>query len=187
MPRPMNRLADTPRERLRRLSRAMRVLVGIGALALACMPLWIVGQEPQQVLAWLHGVRPGNGPFTPPLPMHWIAAIASLPGVLLGLYGLWQLWQLFAAYGRGVVFGSEPTRRLRRLGATLVASAFLQPLVQTIVVLVLTANNPPGQRRLVLGFSSNGYALLLAGGLLWAIAWAMAEGARLQRENEGFV
>jgi Protein of unknown function (DUF2975) len=176
-----------PRERLRRMSRGMQALAAAGALLLALVPLWVWHEEPQHLLARLYGYSFTAGTYTPPMPMPWLGAIAAMPGVLIGLFALWQVWQLFASYGRGVVFGAEPTRRLRRLGWALLASALLQPLTHTLLMLALTFRNPPGQRQLVLGLGSDHYLMLLLGGLLIAIAWAMDEGARLQQENEGFV
>ena len=54
-------------------------------------------------------------------------------------------------------------------------------------MLLLTWHNPPGQRRLVLGFGWEDYLCLLFGGLLFAVSWAMAEARRLETENASFV
>lgn len=51
-------------------------------------------------------------------------------------------------------------------------------------MLLLIWHNPPGQRRLVLGFGWEDYLCLLFGGLLFAVSWAMVEARRLETENQ---
>ena len=67
------------------------------------------------------------------------------------------------------------------------ANAFVRPAADTVLVLLLTWDNPPGQRRLVLGFGWEDYLCLLFGGLLFAVSWAMVEATRIETENAGFV
>lgn len=179
-----------PAERLRRMSLWMRALIALGALILVLLPVFFWSAEP----AVLHkaaadlfpaSAPPGRFTITPEVRV-WVIGIVAL-SVALGLYALLQVWHLFGAYGRGVVFGPEASQRLRRLAWALIATAFLRPLVKTVVVLLLTWNNPPGQRQLVVGLAWEDYLSLLFGGLLLAMSWAMAEARRLEQENAGFV
>lgn len=180
----------SPRQRLQRMSLWMRALIAAGALVLLGVLVWMCVSE----TALLDAYRRLSGPAAVSAEQLartastrvWIVA-TTLPGLLLALYGLLQAWHLFGAYGRGVVFGREAGVRLRRLGWVFIAMAFVRPAAETVLVLLLSWHNPPGQRRLVLGFGWEDYLCLLFGGLLFAVSWAMVEAARIETENAGFV
>jgi hypothetical protein len=177
-------------ERLRRTSLWMRALIAIGALILVLVPGIFWTAEPdvlQKAAADLlpATAQPSRFTITPGIKA-WVMAVVAL-SVALGLYALLQAWHLFGAYGRGVVFGPEASARLRRLAWALMAAALVRPLTKTVVVLLLTWHNPPGQRQLVISLSWEDYLSLLFGGLLFAMSWAMAEARRLEQENASFV
>lgn len=177
----------SPRDRLRRMSRWLQALVALGAIGLVGLPAWQLQTEPQELQRQMQSMASGIDITHPLLPLPWLNLLYALPLTTLGLFALWQLWHLFGAYAQGSVFGAEPTRRLRRLGWSLVLAALLGPVVDALVVLALTLNNPPGQRSLSLGVGTNDYIALLAGGLLIAVSWAMAEATRIEQDNAGFV
>jgi hypothetical protein len=180
----------SPAERLRRMSLWMRALIVVGALILVLVPGFFWMAEPdvlQKAAADLlpASAQPGRFTITPAVRHGAIGVVAA--SVALGLYALLQVWHLFGAYGRGVVFGPEASGRLRRLAWALMAAALVRPLTKTVVVLLLTWHNPPGQRQLVISLSWEDYLSLLFGGLLFAMSWAMVEARRLEQENAGFV
>jgi Protein of unknown function (DUF2975) len=187
--RPNSRPSD-PAERLRRMALWMRALIALGALILVLVPAFFWTAEPgalQKAAADLlpAGAQPGRFTITPEVRYGAIAVVAV--NVAVGLYALLQVWHLFGAYGRGVVFGPEASGCLRRLAWALMAAALVRPVTNTLVVLLLTWNNPPGQRQLVIGLSWEDYLSVLFGCLLLAMSWAMAEARRLEQENAGFV
>jgi hypothetical protein len=172
------------------MARWMQALVAVGAIVLMAVPVVFWSADPPSLETAARSLLPGSiqgVQFTITPRVHLLAVLASLPGIGVGLFALLQVWHLFGAYGRGIVFGSAASTRLRRLGWALMATALLRPLTQTSVVLLLTLNNPPGRRQLVLTFDWQDYLALLFGGLLMAMAWAMAEASRLEQENASFV
>lgn len=180
----------SPRQRLQRMSLWMRALIAAGAIVLLGAVVWMCVSETALLDAYQRLSGPA-GVSAEQLAQSassrvWIVA-TTLPGMLLALYGLLQAWHLFGAYGRGAVFGREAGVRLRRLGWVFIATAFVRPAAETLLVLLLSWHNPPGQRRLVLGFGWEDYLCLLFGGLLFAVSWAMVEAARIETENAGFV
>lgn len=182
--------AHSASERLRRMSFWMQVLVAIGAVILILVPAYFWTAEQEVLNKAAADLLPASAAATPLVitPHVRAGALAVVSAnVALGLFALWQVWHLFAAYGRGVVFGPDASLRMRRLAWALVAVAFVRPLTQTLVVLLLTWHNPPGQRQLVIGLSWDDYLSLLFGGLLFAMSWAMAEARRIELENAGFV
>ena len=76
---------------------------------------------------------------------------------------------------------------LRRLAWSLIGAAGAQVVARTLHGLVLTMNNPPGKKMLVLCVSSNDYSFLIFGVLLLGIAWVMVEATRLAQENAEFI
>lgn len=113
--------------------------------------------------------------------------LASLVPLLLTAYALWQVAHLFTAFGRGLVFEESNAAILKRIGWTLLALAVVTPLVRALQTVILTLDNPPGQRILAVGFDLGTLATLLAGGAVLGFAAIMREAARLADENRSFV
>ena len=186
MPQPPSS-AVRPSAGLRRLVWLVRLLTLAGAAALLAVPV-LFWTDP----GWVRDAAPGIaglGEHAMAIDEHalLLGALASLPGVLLGLAALWQLWRLFGEYAAGRVFGAPAQRHLRGFAAALLASAVVTPLMRTAVGVALTLGNPPGQRLLVFTLSWNDYLSILCGAVLLAVALVMADAVRLAEDNEGFV
>jgi Protein of unknown function (DUF2975) len=176
--------------RLRKLSWLLRLLILAGTALALWQPLCMALAEPALVKRVL-GDGGGElarllvGEVTPRIRLRLVAV--SLPGTLLALAALWQLWRLFSHYGRGQVFGRAALGHLQRFGWLMVALALTGPLSHGLRSVALTLDNPPGQRHLVLSYSSNDYVLLLLALVFVAIARVMSEAVRVAEENEQFV
>lgn len=175
-----------PMERVRRIARWVRAMALIGGIVLLVLAvtLWASPAWVAKVAASEAGVTMA-APVTP--AMQWGGALLGMVPVSLGLFALFQVWQLFGDYGRGAIFTPGASVRLRRLAWSLMGVAVAQVFARAAIGLVLTMNNPPGQRMLVIRLSSHDYVLLLFGVLLLAIAWVMVEATRLAQENAEFV
>ena len=66
-------------------------------------------------------------------------------------------------------------------------AALLAPVMRSVMSVVFTLSNPPGQRMLALSLSWSDYLAVLLAVVLIAIATVMAEAVRVAEENEGFV
>lgn len=133
--------------------------------------------------------------FTPPVetatgltPIKRVA-LACLTAVLFtpALVALWTARGLFARYGRGAVFSTQNARAIRRIGTALLAGTGLAILGRTLAVLILTYDNPPGERSLAVSLASHDLLLALLGALLLVVGWVMAEATRQADENRLFV
>jgi len=172
---------------LRRLGLVVRALVLLGALVLACVPLWL-WLSPEQLRAEaVSTLRLDGKPLTIDERALWLHAAVGLPGLALGYFLLWQLWQLFGEYAQGRVFSLAAVLRLRRFAVGVLVLGLWTPVARMGSVLALTWGNPPGQRYLMLGLSTDDYVRVLLGAVLLAIAAVMAEAARLAEENAEFV
>jgi hypothetical protein len=165
----------------------MRILIVLLAIAIcACViVMWLApkGWETQLLSsiglkeAWQQAGHTGR----------ILAKILLMFPFLIGLYASLQGWKLFAAYERGQVFSSASIFLLRRLAASLLTLAFLNLVTRSLVSVVLSMNNPPGERTLTVTLSSNDVALLIFGGLLLVIAHIMIEASRLENEYKQIV
>ncbi len=103
------------------------------------------------------------------------------------LYGLWNLRALFSCYAGGDVFGGAPSRYIRNVGFAMILNAVLTVFTYSLGSLLLTFDNPKGQRQLVVSLSSDLFFVFLTGGLLLVIGHVLHEAARINNENRQIV
>jgi hypothetical protein len=176
-----------PPASLRRLCRLIRALVLLGALAQTAVLVgfWLSPGWVEQAAPQMAGIA--GRPITLDERARWLGAAASLVPFGIGLYALWQLWRLFGHYGRGAALTEAAQQPLKRFAWAVLAGALAAPVFRTVLGLILTWSNPPGQRMLSIGLSSNDFLLALLGAVLLAIVTVMAEAVRLAAENREFV
>lgn len=171
--------------RIRRLAWLVRLLCLLGVVVIGTLPFifwaqadWVAEWAAQQ--ASVRQVQLDLGSRL------WGLAASLLPATA-SLFSLWQMWSLFGCFAQGELLARRPAGHLRRLGFGLCALAAAQPLGHTLAVLALTWGNPPGERQLWVGLSSDHYLALLFGLLLLALAQVLHEAARVADENAEFV
>lgn len=194
-------------DRIRRLSRWMRGLLIAAAVLLvtALVAMWFFTSE--AVLA--RGIYSFLG-VTAAVPasegVHiGLASPASVPrlqlgpgyrvlgfalfGVLAGLAlrGIAHAYAMFADFGRGDVLTVASARRLRGIAVLVTVFSAAEPVLKTVLVLALTLANGPGGRHMLIDIDVSDILLALLGGLLFSLAWAMEEAARVAEENRGFI
>ncbi len=172
---------------LGRLSAVMCVVVAAGG-ALAELALAWVWLTPTWVEAY---VVPHLSLQGVPVALDWTTRLtafaASMVPMAVLLYLLHQAYGLFDSFRTGNVFTSLAPIRLRRIGWCIVALAVLRPLTATMLALVLTWGNPPGQRILALSIGIDDYMIAALGGLVLAIGHVMTEAARIADDNRQIV
>lgn len=176
-----------PPLKIRRLAQLVRLLALLGLAGALLIPLTLWSSED-----WLSSVAREHwglgrvGFHTDTQARIW-GFVSSTPAVGCAIWSLWQLFALFGCYARGEVFSLPAVRHLQGMARGLLSLALLNPLCQTGAVLALTWANPPGQRQLFLGWSTQDFLALLSGLVLLAVARVMHEAARMARENAEFV
>ena len=173
-----------------KIQRVSRIMSGMCLVGMVGLPLslgfgWgypdIVG-SPIPGAAGLWGVT-GDLPAATRMAGFLVSMIPA--GVLI--YGLDRLRHMFRLYGMGSIFTANAARCLRQFSATVMLQAVLSPLATAAHSIVVTLDNPPGERMLTLSLGNQEFTALLLGGLLLVIAWVMGEGAKLADENRQFV
>ena len=172
-------------ERIRVLSRWMRgLLIAVALLLVAALiGMWFFTAE--AVLA--------RGP--PPAPhlqlgpgyrLLGFALFGALAG--LALRGIAHAYAMFSDFGRGDVLTVATARRLRGIAVLVTVFSAAVPVLKTVLALVLTLANGPGQGpHMLIDIDVSDILLALLGGLLFSLAWAMEEAARVAEENRGFI
>ncbi len=178
-------VAPASQRHIQRLALVVRLLCLASALALLVMPaaFW---SSPRWVAEMVQKDF-GFALVQLDARARWGGLAATALPVGVSLWGLWSIWCLFGCYARGDLLSMRPARYLRRLSIAMVTLAAAMPLSQTLTVLALTLGNPPGQRQLWVGLSSQHYLSLLFGLVLLAVSTTLVEAARVADENASFV
>ena len=170
---------------VRRLCHAMQGFALLGAVIVVAGALW-VQLDPSASAEWVRPFRNDGGAAMSNTALRLGAALALLPAVLW-LVGLFHLWRLFGLYAQGAALTAAAQRALRLVALTVLAAALLRPLYQSLLSVVATIDNPPGQRMLTVSFGTHDYFLLLLGLVLTVIATVMADAVHAAEENRSFV
>jgi len=174
-------------ERLARLARAMIwvTTIGIALIVVLRALAFVIPDWTRNLLLARLGQTGAALPLTPS-GQFAAGAIVAVP-VAVMVWGLWHVRALFREFAAGRVFSERAARHLQIFGATVLAQAPLGPLLALALTVTLTLGQPPGQRMAAVAFSTNDYFALIVGGVLFAVAYAMREAARIADENAGFV
>lgn len=195
-------------DRIRRLSRWMRGLLLAAAVLLvtALVAMWFFTSEAvlaRGIYSFL-GVTAAVAPVSEGVHIG-LAAPVSVPrlqlgpgyrvlgfalfGVLAGLAlrGIAHAYAMFADFGRGDVLTVATARRLRGIALLVTVFSAAVPVLKTTLALALTLANGPGGRHMLIDIDVSDILLALLGGLLFSLAWAMEEAARVAEENRGFI
>ena len=117
----------------------------------------------------------------------WLAGCVACVPLAMLLLGLWQARCCFDLFAQGHVFTGRATHHLRRFAAWIGAASLAGPLAAMVNSMVLTLQNTPGTRRLVVGLGSDQLLMLLFAALVYMMADVIAQGQALAEENERFV
>lgn len=112
------------------------------------------------------------------------AALLSVLPVLALSWGLWRLAATLRLFGLGQPFAPAAANGLRDFGWGVLACALLKPIAGTALSVLLTWN---GTKSLAISLSSDTLLLLLLGGVMTLMGWALSEAAALAEENAQFV
>lgn len=116
-----------------------------------------------------------------------LAAAFSAITTFVLIYGLEHLRRLFMHFKYGRFFTESSVRSMHHFCGVLFISAILKIFSTAFLSVVLTWNNGPNQKALIIQFGSNELWLLFIAVTFLAIAWSFKEGLRLSHENAEFI
>ena len=173
--------------RIQRFSRWLALLCLVLIVVLPVTLLFYWALEPPEGLA--EQGQLGIGAIKAPIETWQRVAGAALSLLPVGMLiaGLLQARRCFLLFAAGRVFVSEATLCLRRFAGWVAASVAAGMLASTALSVVLTINNPPGMRQLIVGVGSNEVFTLSFAAMVWLMAAVIAHGQALAEENASFV
>lgn len=116
-----------------------------------------------------------------------LAVLVNAPTIALIAYALYALRALFGAFRKGDLVSPRTADLMRRAGGAFVLAAVWGAIAHTLSILLLTLNNPVGERVLTIGLSSDQLFPLLLAGVLFAIGHVLSVAAAIEAENRAFV
>lgn len=173
------------------ISRRARLLLMVLAFGLFLGAIYLGWQVVYDRAGFTHDLSGwlGTGAYPVTLTGRALGALAVLGLVNAGIAGtaLLSVWRLFGLLSRGQVFARGVGVALRRAGGATLAGAVSTVVSRTAAALILTFDNPPGQKILLISVGSSEALLLLAAALLYAMGHVLALAADIERENRSFV
>lgn len=100
------------------------------------------------------------------------------------MLGVWTLKELFGYYEQKVFFSKETVLCFKQLSHYLIWWVIAGILSEPLQTIILTMNNPEGQKAVAISFQSADLTALILGGVLSVIAKVMESGRKLQEESE---
>ena len=114
-----------------------------------------------------------------------LGILTCLTNQLTSWLGLIILIKLFKRYQVGQIFSLLNVNAYRQLGwLCLINALAMRPLTELLSTLAITLSNPPGQRYISIGFGTPNIYDIVVGLIIVTISWIMAEGYRLQNEQQ---
>ncbi|AFM24101.1 DUF2975 domain-containing protein [Desulfomonile tiedjei] len=113
-----------------------------------------------------------------------LAFSADLIPLAATIYGLLRLRDLFGLYENGLIFTERNVHCFRSLGRTLLVWVGCDIVRYSILSVVLTLENPPGQRLLVVGINSGELAGVFTAIVVLIISWVMEEARKLREDQQ---
>jgi hypothetical protein len=174
------------KQRLRRTTTVVRVLIVLGGVALLANMAW-TWTSPERIAGALPQMAGIDHVDRITLQAQVLGALWTLVPVGIIVLGLLRLWQLFSEYREARLFSPRALVSLRGFARCVVATAVLAPIHGALLSVIASWVNGPGRREFAVQVSSDDYALLLLGAVLLAISSVMTEAARVAEDNAGFV
>ena len=177
-------------ENIKRIQRLSLVMQWLCWLAIVVAPTLVIGIWVNfQDLASLI-IDPGTINYQAehigPINLLLGCAISMIPTGIL-IYGLFRLKALFLLYQQAKFYTEANIKHLRAFATALFAKALITPITGALISVVITMNNPPGQRSLSIGFGSNEIAAGFIAAVFMIIASIMIEGRKIAEENAEIV
>jgi hypothetical protein len=112
-----------------------------------------------------------------------LAFLCDLAPLSALIFGLLKLKKLFSLYEKGYIFTEQNVNCYRSLGRTLMVWVACDIVNRTLLGIVLTLDNPPGKRLLVLGMDGGDFTGIFVGATVLIISWVMDEARKMQEEQ----
>ncbi|WP_130409457.1 hypothetical protein [Thalassococcus sp. S3] len=115
-----------------------------------------------------------------------LLAVGAL-SVAVQLFLLWGMYRLFSLYAAGEALTGECGDCVSRIGAALLALPVASVIYGMASSVLLSWQNPEGQRELTIALSLHSIGFLIGGALLLMVGITIRQAAQVAEENRGFI
>jgi hypothetical protein len=170
-----------------RLCRWMAAVASTGGVLLLLISavLWTVPRWSEFI------ARSATNLQTEPIAVTPLVRVLGLGVMILGLIPLlWAFWtarSLFRRFADGRIFETQSGQLLRRFGQGLLIYAAVNPFVVSLLVWLVTFENPSGETIFRFGVSDHELILALVGSLILVMGSVVADAVRIADENRQIV
>lgn len=171
-------------DKIRGMSRRLRIFFQVCLFALPTIPIlyWFGYNHLSPIMQG--GVFEGGAPPFLAINSRVIAFLGGVPALVVTLIAINSLKSLFSLYERGIYFEAENVKQFRLLGKMALWGVLTDIVNKTVLVLAQTINNPPGEKSLSIGISSDHVKLMVIACIIMLIGMVMDEGRRINDENQ---
>ena len=171
-------------QKIEKMSRRLRRLFQLCIFVLPLVPVffWLGYNHLPQVMH--DNIFPTAAPSWLPLNSRLIALAGGIPAIVVLILALIGLKRLFALYEQGIYFQAENVALFRLLARLAFCSVIADVINKTVLELARTINNPPGERLISIGLSSDHLKLMIVAAIIMIIGLVIDEGRKIQDEIE---
>jgi len=112
-----------------------------------------------------------------------LAFLVSLIPASVAIYGVINLKELFTNYEKAIIFSKKNIKHIRCLGYTLMCWVSAKLIFVMLISIVLTFNNPPGERMMVAQFDYANIGTLIIGATIVLFSLVMKEASQLKHDQ----
>ena len=165
------------------LSYATLLLMSV--LVVSAVIFLIMPQLAFDVLASQIPGQSADMPVTTPI----IYGLQAAGWVVLGLnlYVLWHIYSLFSLYALDETLSDRCGFHIRRIGVGLILFPVATTVYRAVASVLLSWQNAPGERELVLAIDVQGLGFAIGGALLLLIGTTIRQATAIAAENRGFI
>lgn len=123
--------------------------------------------------------------------LHPITTTDAFFGILIGLLPsaiimtiLYFLIKLFKLYEQGKIFTVLNVKYIKNVGITMLIGQVVNFIYEALISFALTFHNPAGHKVAVVTFGNADLYNIFTAIMVIVISWIMAEGCKLQEENQ---
>jgi hypothetical protein len=149
------------------------------------------------ILFWTFFNQINSGGFPMSLPVlvnhdlpaltRFLSFLSELIPLSAVIYGLLKLRALFMLYQNGKIFTEENVTCFRSLGRSLIAWMICDVIRNSLLSMILTMDNPAGQKILLVGLNPADFTGIFVGIVILIITWVMDEARKIQEEQASFI
>ena len=169
-------------QRIQRLSHTLRLALTSILLLIPILSIvywWNLNHLPDSLV--------GQLPVSPSQALsgldRFLGFLASLIPIGVKMAGLYMLIKLFRLYENLEIFSNRNVICFRNLGRILIFWVIAQLIYIPLISIVVTYQNPPGERSIAVSLGSADLTALIIGVTLLVISWVMDEGRKLEEEQ----